>query len=800
MYTPLTHIMRRFGVLRYVTGGTILRSIISLICILTLAVFCVGCFTHDLLRTVPAEKKPRVRGVPALISWAKENGARFNRKFSIQYIDGFGLGLVAGETIAEGERYLTIDTRLLIGRDTVLKDTQLAPALATLPRSIHKNTKLLLALFLLHHKHAAKNGSFWWPYISTLPDDYCESPFFWNDDDLETLKGSYIYKLVASDRVALSRQFETLKTMLFYRFPNLFPGTAATLDEFFWAVWSVRSRLFYIEGLMPREHLVPLADMINCMEPERPVKTSFVEKGPEDNQVQLLADRNVAAGQQIFESYGAKSGLETLYYEGFFLEPPVNDCVWINLSYGTASRGPRWRCVGKEYIKKSTDLERVRASVQNALSENTFETTLKDSDNTATRFRRQEKRLMTGLLDEIEKETMQRREMVASVHDPSLPLSSRPTGFFLDNRCGNNDGICLQKKADTINQWIKNLGAVLKVKVAPVPDMRMGAVATMPISMGDIYIKMPSEALLDDQYLEMSPLRRIIEKVNSLLIKDDEKTLDQYERLRLLLLTEARKEERSAFAPYLNALPEDFSGSPITWGYAALHMFDFSRAGAYAARRRRIIIDHFRRFKKYVISVDPEGFNWVSFDDFVWASLILFTRCIWWEGSCHLVPVLDMVNCSAGTDDNQYKVHQTRFDQKSGTAVTRARGNFNKGEQVFENYGQPNVIYAFKHGFVLDNNPQDTVWVRVGRKSMPVGPGRIQRLVTEIKKTVPDKDPREVLAGAVERHLRTMEKKRPVPGEQYGAESAPFKLAVKLYNTQRRVLFKTLVLLNKSAD
>ncbi len=230
------------------------------------------------------------------------------------------------------------------------------------------------------------------------------------------------------------------------------------------------------DGRTTRENLVPVADMVNCKEPPDTKEAAFAEPGPADGQVQLLADRSVEAGDQIFKTYGGKSGLETLYY----VEPPVNDCVWIDNASGKSR--PRWKCVGKEYVKKITNLKRMRKSVEHALSNNTFEAADSDQDTKAIHFRRQEKRLLTALLHEIDVESAKRQQQGAMVPDSSQVLPTSPTGFSLGGLCGNDDTVYLQKKADALNRWATQSNAQLKVKVAPVPDMRMGAVATEPVS------------------------------------------------------------------------------------------------------------------------------------------------------------------------------------------------------------------------------------------------------------------------------------------------------------------------------
>lgn len=78
-------------------------------------------------------------------------------------------------------------------------------------------------------------------------------------------------------------------------------------------------------------------------------------------------------------------------------------------------------------------------------------------------------------------------------------------------------------------------------------------------------------------------------------------------------------------------------------------------------------------------------------------------RSIWWEGKRHLVPLLDLVNC---LDSNSYvEAHRTSLD--GHYAVTNATSYYRRGEQVFENYAQPNYIYFMHHGFVLEHNTHD---------------------------------------------------------------------------------------------
>merc|ERR1712146_711638 len=87
------------------------------------------------------------------------------------------------------------------------------------------------------------------------------------------------------------------------------------------------------------------------------------------------------------------------------------------------------------------------------------------------------------------------------------------------------------------------------------------------------------------------------------------------------------------------------------------------------------------------------------------AHSILDSRAIWWHGQRHLVPLLDMVNHIEGPEGS--RLHETV--DEDGYATTRAAWRFDRGEQLFEDYGQPNSIYFRFHGFVVQKNSHDCV-------------------------------------------------------------------------------------------
>lgn len=64
-------------------------------------------------------------------------------------------------------------------------------------------------------------------------------------------------------------------------------------------------------------------------------------------------------------------------------------------------------------------------------------------------------------------------------------------------------------------------------------------------------------------------------------------------------------------------------------------------------------------------------------------------------------------------------------------SVDGAARNYAKGEQLFENYGQPNHIYFVYHGFVLDSNTHDCAHI-----DLTISEAELRRLNLEKAKPI----------------------------------------------------------------
>jgi hypothetical protein len=166
-------------------------------------------------------------------------------------------------------------------------------------------------IFLLWDRKINGDNSFFKPYYDILPKTLSNIPIFWNDEELLYLKGSYLLTQI-KDRVdAITEDYYTICQVA----PQL--KDIATLEEFQWARMCVCSRNF---GLQIDGHrtsaLVPHADMLNHHRP-RETKWSF------DDELQaftITTLQPIAAGAQVYDSYGQKCNHRFLLNYGFAVE------------------------------------------------------------------------------------------------------------------------------------------------------------------------------------------------------------------------------------------------------------------------------------------------------------------------------------------------------------------------------------------------------------------------------------------------------------------------------------------------
>eukprot|EP00953_Heterococcus_sp_UTEX-ZZ885_P006098 3760-Heterococcus_DN1.PRE.1 len=259
----------------------------------------------------------------------------------------------------------------------------------------------------------------------------------------------------------------------------------------------------------------------------------------------------------------------------------------------------------------------------------------------------------------------------------------------------------LQTRVDAFNEWVQTAVncTVNKLKVAMVDGaFRTGAIATKTIEAEEPYLGIPTAAVINrDSAYSHNVLQPVLERLKADLHASVWQ--DHNDPVLLQLIYErfvARKE--SFFWPYLALLPElDEYSNPLMYTDAEIELLRGSDMYTSAQRYRGTTLAQWNS-------------KWAKF---MWATAVMDTRSIWWSGQRHIVPLLDTINCAQGPEGS--RVHATKVitpdaaEPTKQVSVTTAAWAFQAGEQVFEDYGQPNHVYFLYHGFMIPGNKHDCV-------------------------------------------------------------------------------------------
>jgi Rubisco LSMT substrate-binding/SET domain len=310
----------------------------------------------------------------------------------------------------------------------------------------------------------------------------------------------------------------------------------------------------------------------------------------------------------------------------------------------------------------------------------------------------------------------------------------------------------LQTRVDAFNEWVQTSVncTVNKLRVAIVDGaFRTGAIATETIEAEEPYLGIPTAAVINtDSAYAHSVLQPVLERLKAELHAS--LWQDHSDPLQLQLIYErfvAR--QQSFFWPYLALLPElDEYSNPLMYTDAEIELLRGSDMYTSAQRYRGTTLAMWNsKWAQYSIEgaaeltaagavsrgVDLTSPWFVTYERFMWATAVMDTRCIWWSGQRHIVPLLDTINCAQGPEGS--RVHATKVVTPDATepskqvSVTTAAWTFQAGEQVFEDYGQPNHVYFLYHGFMIPGNKHDCVLV-----SMRPGPETTRETTIKLRR------------------------------------------------------------------
>ena len=260
-----------------------------------------------------------------------------------------GRGLLARETLTEGELMMTIPLDLCLTR----AQAQVVLGPAVIPE--YMDEYIAIALLLMHEKLKG-SASRWKPYLDILPkvEDVYPS-FIWSESELQMLEGSPTYFASKSLRSKLEKEYSELKTRTLLKNPELFPIEKYSLELFLWAFVMLFSRAARLSSKKGGEELalVPYADLMN----HNPFSNTYIDAQTSgfpllsrSEEVAVYSDRSYKKFEQVFINYGEKGNADLLLLYGFALERNMFNSV--DISVGLSKEDPLF-ARKKEFLDKS---------------------------------------------------------------------------------------------------------------------------------------------------------------------------------------------------------------------------------------------------------------------------------------------------------------------------------------------------------------------------------------------------------------------------------------------------------------
>lgn len=282
-------------------------KVISSVFVLSVFAFCV----------VPAVAD--VSALQAFAEWVGQN--KVQSRANLGLFDGARIGGVAGSNIASGDFILRVPASIMITPEVYGKD----------PINQYDDFKLSyepLMLWLL--KERINPDSFWKPYIGSLPASFEGHPMFWTNEQLALTEGTGLAENVLSRRQTLEAAYKLLNENYIAK-NNILPAEYFTYDNYLWSFMVVLTRAWFVQDQLV---LVPMADMLNHS-PD--AGAGNLEEVDGQYFFVINATKDYASGEQVFDSYGARSNFELMKGYGFALENNPHDSMLLHFNMKTTN-------------------------------------------------------------------------------------------------------------------------------------------------------------------------------------------------------------------------------------------------------------------------------------------------------------------------------------------------------------------------------------------------------------------------------------------------------------------------------
>lgn len=174
----------------------------------------------------------------------------------------------------------------------------------------------VLAIGLLHAQQ--EPSSAWYMHVDTMPAVF-NTPLYWDDADLDHLKGSIVYHLVNMMKKRILSDWDNLIEPLARNYPELIGK--ASHSSYTWALSAIYSRAVEIirHGATAR-CMPPLVDMANHNPHEASDDIPSLYYSAGDDSICLVASRERGVGDEVFVIYGHYPNSKLMYSYGFVVD------------------------------------------------------------------------------------------------------------------------------------------------------------------------------------------------------------------------------------------------------------------------------------------------------------------------------------------------------------------------------------------------------------------------------------------------------------------------------------------------
>ena len=158
---------------------------------------------------------------------------------------------------------------------------------------------------------------FFYPFLNSLPKNFDEYIYLYNNEELEILENSMIldFKKTYNDNSIILKTFE-----IFQR--EFKDAKKLTFKEYLKAYISVESRLFAINySNYTDDVMVPISDLFNHNS-NKNADWRFIDK---TKHFEIFAVKDIAKGEEVFLNYGITGNSYSLLYYGFTINKNFTD-------------------------------------------------------------------------------------------------------------------------------------------------------------------------------------------------------------------------------------------------------------------------------------------------------------------------------------------------------------------------------------------------------------------------------------------------------------------------------------------